>query len=363
MTIRQHFYHTGIAGILAMMRTAALAASGKRANMAIWPKAMIITALAIITGAGAVPAYGQHMLSREEYIEKYKETAMENMRTHGIPASITLAQACLESGNGNSDLAVKANNHFGIKCHNDWKGQTYYKKDDDPGKSCFRKYRNAAESFRDHSDFLRYRDRYAFLFDLEITDYKSWCYGLKKAGYATDPQYAQRLIKIIEDYGLYRYDREMYAKYERNSNILPPSPNELMKVMELKPSKKSYLYKYSKNRTIYVRNGVPYVLAGDMDTYESIADEYNLFTREILRYNDLKKPIKLVPGTVVYIQGKRHKAQKHMDVHIAVEGDTYYKIAQKYGVRMKDLFKYNDYKNGDILHPGDEIFLRKRIFR
>lgn len=363
MTIRQYFYHTGIAGILAMMRTAVLAASGKRTNMTMWPKAMIITALAIITGAGAVPAYGQHMLSREEYIEKYKETAMENMRTHGIPASITLAQACLESGNGNSDLAVKANNHFGIKCHNDWKGQTYYKKDDDPGKSCFRKYRNAAESFRDHSDFLRYRDRYAFLFDLEITDYKSWCYGLKKAGYATDPQYAQRLIKIIEDYGLYRYDREMYAKYERNSNILPPSPNELMKVMELKPSKKSYLYKYSKNRTIYVRNGVPYVLAGDMDTYESIADEYNLFTREILRYNDLKKPIKLVPGTVVYIQGKRHKAQKHMDVHIAIEGDTYYKIAQKYGVRMKDLFKYNDYKNGDILHPGDEIFLRKRIFR
>jgi LysM repeat protein len=305
-------------------------------------------------------AHGQSRMTRQEYIDKYKETAMEAMRTHGIPASITLAQGCLESGDGNSDLAVKANNHFGIKCHNDWKGQTYYKKDDDPGKSCFRKYRNASESFKDHSDFLRYRDRYAFLFDLEITDYKGWCYGLKKAGYATDPQYAERLIKIIEDYRLYRFDREMYTKAGKNSNLLPPSPNELMKVMELSPAKNSLLYKYSRNRTIYVRNGVPYILAGSMDTYESIAEEYNLFTKELLRYNDLRKPKELVPGTVVYLQKKKAKAQRHMEIHIAVEGDTYYDVAQRYGVRMKRLFKYNGYKEGDILHVGDEIFLRRQ---
>lgn len=305
-------------------------------------------------------AHGQSRMTRQEYIDKYKETAMEAMRTHGIPASITLAQGCLESGDGNSDLAVKANNHFGIKCHNDWKGQTYYKKDDDPGKSCFRKYRNASESFKDHSDFLRYRDRYAFLFDLEITDYKGWCYGLKKAGYATDPQYAERLIKIIEDYRLYRFDREMYTKAGKNSNLLPPSPNELMKVMELNPARNSLLYKYSRNRTIYVRNGVPYILAGSMDTYESIAEEYNLFTKELLRYNDLRKPKELVPGTVVYLQKKKARAQRHMEIHIAVEGDTYYDVAQRYGVRMKRLFKYNGYKEGDILHVGDEIFLRRQ---
>ena len=285
---------------------------------------------------------------------------MESMRTHGIPASITLAQGCLESGNGNSDLAVKANNHFGIKCHNDWKGQTYHKKDDDPGKSCFRKYRNAAESFRDHSDFLRYRDRYAFLFDLEITDYKGWCYGLKKAGYATDPEYAERLIKIIEDYRLYRFDREVYAKAEKNSGLLPPSPNELQRTIQLNPAKNSLLYKYSQNRTIYVRNGVPYILSGDMDTYESIAEEYNLFPRELLKFNDLKKSRPLTPGTVVYLQRKKGKAQRHLDLHIAVEGDTYYDVSQKYGVRLKRLFKYNDYKEGDILHIGDEIFLRSR---
>ena len=150
---------------------------------------------ALITGAvaaavlilTALPGYSQQQQTREEYIEKYKDAAIQYMKTHGIPASITLAQGCLESANGNSDLAVRANNHFGIKCHNDWKGPTYYKKGDDPGKSCYRKYRSASESFKDHSDFLRYGQRYAFLFDLQITDYKGWSHGLKKAGYATDP--------------------------------------------------------------------------------------------------------------------------------------------------------------------------------
>ena len=301
---------------------------------------------ALITGAvaaavlilTALPGYSQQQQTREEYIEKYKDAAIQYMKTHGIPASITLAQGCLESANGNSDLAVRANNHFGIKCHNDWKGPTYYKKGDDPGKSCYRKYRSASESFKDHSDFLRYGQRYAFLFDLQITDYKGWSHGLKKAGYATDPKYAQKLIKIIEDYQLYRFDREMYAKAEKKPDLLP---------------------KYSRNRTIYVRNGVPFILAGDLDTYESIAEEYNLFTGELLRFNDLKKSRDLVPGTVVYLQRKKGKAQKHLEIHIAVEGDTYYDVSQKYGVRMKKLFKYNDYKSGDILHIGDEIFLRR----
>ena len=316
-------------------------------------------AAAIILLLAVLPGYGQQRMTRQEYIDRYKDAAIQYMKTHGIPASITLAQGCLESADGNSDLAVKANNHFGIKCHNDWKGPTYYKKGDDPGKSCYRKYRNASESFKDHSDFLRYGQRYAFLFDLEITDYKGWSHGLKKAGYATDPKYAQKLIKIIEDYRLYSFDRELSAKAEENRNILPPSPNEIMKVMELNPARTSLLYKYSRNRTIYQRNGVPYILAGDMDTYETLAEEYNLFTRELLRYNDLKDPVDLVPGTVVYLQRKKAKAQKHMEIHIAVDGDTYYDIAQKYGVRLRQLFKYNDYRDGDILHVGDEIFLRR----
>ncbi len=322
---------------------------------------------ALITGAltavllllAALPGYSQQQQTREEYIEKYKDAAIQYMKTHGIPASITLAQGCLESADGNSDLAVRANNHFGIKCHNDWKGPTYYKKGDDRGRSCYRKYRNPSESFKDHSDFLRYGQRYAFLFDLQITDYKGWSHGLKKAGYATDPQYAQKLIKIIEDYRLYRFDQEIYAKAEKKPDLLPPSPSQLQQVMELNPAKNSLLYKYSRNRVIYKRNGVPYILAGDLDTYKSIADEYNLFTGELLRFNDLKKPVELAPGTVVYLQRKKAKAQRHMEIHIAVEGDTYYDISQKYAVRLKKLFKYNGYKDGDILHVGDEIFLRR----
>ena len=316
-------------------------------------------AAAIILLLAVLPGYGQQRLTRQEYIDKYKDAAIQAMKTHGIPASITLAQGCLESANGNSDLAVRANNHFGIKCHNDWKGPTYYKKGDDPGKSCYRKYRSASESFKDHSDFLRYGQRYAFLFDLQITDYKGWSHGLKKAGYATDPQYAQKLIKIIEDYRLYRFDQEIYAKAEKKPDLLPPSPSQLQQVMELNPAKNSLLYKYSRNRVIYKRNGVPYILAGDLDTYKSIADEYNLFTGELLRFNDLKKPVELAPGTVVYLQRKKAKAQRHMEIHIAVEGDTYYDISQKYAVRLKKLFKYNGYKDGDILHVGDEIFLRR----
>ena len=314
---------------------------------------------ALITGAltavllllAALPGYSQQQQTREEYIEKYKDAAIQSMKTHGIPASITLAQGCLESADGNSDLAVRANNHFGIKCHNDWKGPTYYKKGDDRGRSCYRKYRNPSES--------RYGQRYAFLFDLQITDYKGWSHGLKKAGYATDPQYAQKLIKIIEDYRLYRFDQEIYAKAEKKPDLLPPSPSQLQQVMELNPAKNSLLYKYSRNRVIYKRNGVPYILAGDLDTYKSIADEYNLFTGELLRFNDLKKPVELAPGTVVYLQRKKAKAQRHMEIHIAVEGDTYYDISQKYAVRLKKLFKYNGYKDGDILHVGDEIFLRR----
>lgn len=275
------------------------------------------------------------------------------MKTHGIPASITLAQGCLESGDGNSELATKANNHFGIKCHRDWKGKSYYKKDDDPGKSCFRKYSSPAESYKDHSDFLRYRERYAFLFDLEITDYKSWCHGLKRAGYATAPDYAQKLIKIIEDYQLYKYDKESLG-------LTPPSPSELAQIMLYHPAKSSPLYKYSRLRTIYERNGVPYIISGDLDTYQRIAGEYNLFLSELLGFNDLKKERELTPGTVVYLQRKKNKAQKHVEIHIAVEGDTYYDVSQKYGVKLKKLFRYNGYKEGDTLHIGDEIFLRRK---
>lgn len=153
--------------------------------------------------------------SRSQYIEEYHELAIKEMNRVGIPASITLAQGMLESGNGNSTLARKSNNHFGIKCHNDWKGKRVYHDDDRKGE-CFRKYKTVYQSYIDHSDFLTGKQRYASLFELKTTDYKGWAKGLKKAGYATDPKYAHRLIEIIEENNLDRFDRG--GTFVRNSD-------------------------------------------------------------------------------------------------------------------------------------------------
>ncbi|MBQ7017378.1 MAG: glucosaminidase domain-containing protein [Bacteroidales bacterium] len=163
------------------------------------------TIISIILIAAATMQLQAQNLTRQQYINKYKDVAIKQMHKHKIPASIILAQACLESGDGNSTLARKANNHFGIKCHNGWKGKGY-KHDDDAKGECFRKYNDPIDSFTDHSYFLISGSRYNSLFDLPITDYKAWAHGLKAAGYATNPKYAKLLIDIIEEYKLYKYD-------------------------------------------------------------------------------------------------------------------------------------------------------------
>lgn len=317
---------------------------------------------AVLLAVLAFDVAGQQSSSRLEYIDKYKDIAIGKMKSHGIPASITLAQGCLESGDGRSDLAVKANNHFGIKCHKDWNGPSYYKKDDDPGKSCFRKYKRVEESYKDHSDFLRYRDRYAFLFDLDVTDYKGWAHGLKKAGYATDPHYAQRLIKIIEDYQLYKYDRGEYAgksdKVKGQEVVLPPSPSQLEAIKELKPAKSSIWYKYSQNRTLYVRNSVTYIISSEGDTYESIAAEYNLFKSELLGFNDLKRDQVILPGTIVYLEKKKNRALKYLEYHVAEKGDNYYELSQRYAVKLKKILEYNGAGSTDHISENDIINLR-----
>lgn len=290
-------------------------------------------------------------MSRQEYIGKYKDLAIRQMKAYGIPASIIMAQACLESGDGNSSLAVNANNHFGIKCH-DWKGESV-RHDDDEKNECFRKYKHAEESFSDHSDFLRYRQRYSFLFDLDSKDYKGWAYGLKQAGYATNPQYPELLIKIIEDYQLYLFDREVTVA------SLPPTPESLKKPLPLNPLKKSPLYKFSINRSLFTQNGTAFIVAEQHDTYESIAKEYNLFTKELKRFNDADKNQELKAGDMVYVQKKRNKSPKHLDMHIVDNGDTLRNIAQQYGVQLKHILKYNNLKETDIIHPGDKIKLRK----
>lgn len=299
----------------------------------------------------------QEKMTRQEYIDRYSDIAVRQMHTHGIPASITLAQGCLESGDGNSFLARKANNHFGIKCH-DWKGPSV-RRDDDARNECFRKYRNAEQSYADHSDFLRYRDRYAFLFDLDITDYKGWAHGLKKAGYATNPHYAQQLIKIIEDYRLYEFDTYGKNRNRRTRNYLPPSPSELERLQALEPVRKSRLYQYSAARKLYVRNGTAFILANEGDTWKSIAREYNLFTRELLRFNDLKRQTPISPGQTVYLERKRKRAHRHLELHVAEGGETYYDIAQRYAVRLESVCRFNRVSPEGSAAPGERIFLRR----
>ncbi len=290
--------------------------------------------------------FGQkHRLTREEYIEKYKNLAIKEMKRTGIPASITLAQAVLESDNGNSRLARKANNHFGIKCHNNWKGKTI-KHSDDKRKECFRKYNSVYESFKDHSDFLKEGDRYNFLFDLKPTDYEAWAKGLQKAGYATSNKYAKRLIKIIEDYKLYKYDNaSKKVKKSRKKN-------------KVKKSNQRNTNKLKIDRVVYETNNTKYIIAKEGDTYNNLANKCNMMQWEIYKYNDLPKDAKIVSGQKIYVEPKKNKAERGIDNHIVKQGETMYTISQKYAVKLNSLYKMNNIKPGTVLKNGQKIKLR-----
>lgn len=310
---------------------------------------LMICAMAL---SAAIPEYDSGKPAQVIYIEKYSQLAVEEMYRSGIPASITLAQGLLESRYGQSELAVKANNHFGIKCHN-WNGETIYYDDDRKGE-CFRKYSSPEESFRDHSDFLRYRDRYKFLFDLEPMDYKGWAHGLKKAGYATDSHYAQKLIRLIEEYELYRYDLSDTPKRHR-----PESPSELERV-RLVDSGKSEVFHFSLSRQIYSMNGVPFVYSSEGETYSSIAAANGLFLREILKFNDLDETGYLYPGTVVYLQKKRKEAAAGIEKHIVdATGETMRDIAQRYAIQLDRLCRMNGRSEGYMPKEGEVMILRK----
>ena len=288
--------------------------------------------------------------AQEKYISTYAEIAVQEMYRSGVPASITLAQGMLESGNGKSLLATKANNHFGIKCHNDWEGgRIFY--DDDQKNECFRSYSHAHQSYRDHSDFLRYRDRYKFLFDLKPTDYKGWAYGLKKAGYATDPSYPAKLIKLIEEYNLQQYDTK--------TAVIPASPTVIEQAVPVSDQTKKKYFQFNSSREMYSKNGVPFIISGEGETYQSIAKSHGLFLKELLRFNDLKETKELRPGTIVYLQAKKNASVKGLDKHVVEEGETLRDIAQRYAVRQNKLYKLNGWDKEHAPKEGDCIKLRK----
>lgn len=274
--------------------------------------------------------------SRSEYISFWKKSAIDQMIQYKIPASITLAQGILESGNGNSKLAVEGNNHFGIKCHG-WKGDKIYIDDDAKGE-CFRSYVNAKESYKDHSLFLTSNSRYKLLFDLNIKDYKSWAKGLKKAGYATNKSYADLLIKIIEKENLYIYDKNVLAI----DDILHPntiSRNDVNKVNT-----------YS--------NRVKYVVADDFDTYYKIAIKNGITLRQLYRYNDMPSNKSLLEkGDVICITPKKIHSKK--STFIIVKKMTLIDVSQRTGVKLKKLLRLNKISNPENeLNMGIKIFLK-----
>ena len=320
---------------------------------------------ALILMFSAMPLTAESL--QQKYVKRYSDIAVEEMYRTGVPASITLAQGLLESGCGRSELALKSNNHFGIKCHNGWQGGKVYHDDDAKGE-CFRRYDRPEDSYRDHSDFLRYRDRYRFLFEYEITDYRAWAYGLKKAGYATDPAYPEKLIDLIEEYALSVYDtrKPVIQTGPRNDDrplasqmTVPLPPGQLEQVTRL-TARKAEEFHFSLSRSLYSQNDVPFVYSVEGETYRSIARSNNLFLKELLRFNDLTSEADLRPGTVVYLQKKKKQAAKGLEMHVVEAGETLRGISQRYGVRVGQLCKINGIKDRNVIREGDIIKLRKK---
>ena len=329
----------------------------------------VLLALALFLGLAA-SAQREGQSPQERYISRYATLAVNEMYRTGVPASITLAQGIIESASGASTLAAEGNNHFGIKCHNSWNGRTM-RADDDRPNECFRAYDSAEESFRDHSDFLRYRDRYKFLFDFRTDDYKSWAYGLKQAGYATDPSYAAKLIQCVEDYGLSRFDRmtpeeaiaECGSDAERPAEVvsgeqIPESPLKI-EAGELYTGSAGEEYRFSLSRTLYSRNDVPFVYAMEGETFASLAKRYHLLEREILKFNDAPKGAELHAGDIVYIEPKKTKAAAGLDKYIVGEDpESFHSICQRFAVREKSIRKLNGLAADYQPREGDELLLR-----
>lgn len=274
------------------------------------------------------------------YIEQYNQLAVKQQKEYGIPASITLAQGLLESGAGLSSFTKESNNHFGIKC-SDWTGDKIYHDDDEKGE-CFRKYNYVLESYEDHSLFLKNRPRYAFLFDLKPTDYEGWAFGLKKAGYATDPTYAYKLISIIEDYDLHQYDLGESPKNSSryNNNAEAENGNTGKKQNQLNRGSMGAVDALVSHEVRKV-NGVKFIVALSDDNYNLIADEFNMSVERLLSYNDLSDNVQLEPGTRVFINSKKNKAPRECKTHKIFQGESMYSVSQDYGVKVVKLYKLN----------------------
>ena len=293
------------------------------------------------------------------YIQQYRDMAIEQQRKHQVPAAITMAQGILESAAGQSELAQQANNHFGVKCTSDWVGRTIYK-DDDTENECFRVYAEVSDSYEDHSLFLK-RKRYERLFALPVGDYKNWAYGLKDCGYATDPKYPEKLIRIIEQYDLQAltYDTLLVALgaagREEEISLADSLFADTLGTYHAPSMEELSLFH---NHLSGKRNGVRYVLAGPNETYASLAQFLNMYERTLRKYNDALGEEELEEGDIVYIYPKKNRASRHTPYHYFRTGETARGIAQHYGIKMKSLYKINGIPYGVTLKTEQRLYLR-----
>lgn len=282
-----------------------------------------------------------------KYIDRYGDIAVAHMKKYRIPASITMAQGLLESGAGTSSLAVKGNNHFGIKCHNDWNGPYMLKTDDAPNEK-FRVYKSVEESYEDHSRFLVGKRRYSSLFSLPITDYKGWAHGLNAAGYATSPTYATSLIRIIENYNLTELDKKGLSRHHHVKTKKEVGLTATQKVQG------------QGVHTVRLNNGNYYVVANAGDTYKSIAKEFETSERKLRKYNEVDKRHVLKAGDIVYLHKKERRAHKSLKnkYYVLQSGESMYDVAQKFGMRLKTLYKVNGFSPEHTSVVGERIRLR-----
>ena len=327
-------------------------------------------------------------LTPEEYIYRWREIAVEHMEVYGIPASITMGQAILESGYGNGYLARVANNHFCIKCKGSWTGATITYADDNPN-DCFRVYESAEDSFRDHADFLNSGSRYDFLFAYDADDYKNWAKGLKKAGYATAADYAERLIGVIERYNLHLLDKKngirQYDEYlakradvdlqalkgsTASQGELPelpalPAAEELNDIATayadsgIDPNNFRVTINAHEGYNVYLTNRAHYIVAKSGDTYESIAELFFVSARNLRRFNDVDRKAQLKEGDIVYIERKLPSWMGEELLHVVKAGETIHDISQLYGIRLKSLTKQNSMRSNVTLAEGRTIRIQK----
>ena len=336
--------------------------------MKILRNSIIIVIFSLVAGIFASQA--QTRQTKEEYIARYKHIAIDHMERYGIPASITLAQGILESDSGNSNLARKSNNHFGIKCKKDWKGDKVYHTDDAPDE-CFRKYDSVEESYEDHAEFLDKSARYDKCFAYEATDYKNWAHGLKAAGYATAPDYAHRLIKLIEDNDLYLFDQEngdkLYSSRKRgevgiNDDFTAHSSvsNATTHQAKVDPNDFRVSERVYKGYSVYTNNRVSFLIARNGDSFADIAHTFSISEQQLRKFNEIPKQSTADPiaGEMIYIERKMTKWWGEESHHIVKSNETLTSISQLYGIRLTRLAKINRMKPLAELHEGDKLRIK-----